>query len=1144
MSDLLPPFYIIDLEKYFKSSNSASSDSNPMFYLNYGFTGTPTQNAGIYIMRGTEPDVQLIWNEASDIFKCGYVGSEVRIAGIQDTPTNYGIPYWVYNKFETDTNKLTILENGNLGIGSSTPLYKLDIVGDSRLTGNAIYCTQINSKMGLGTVAPSYKLDVIGSTRISEETYLMGYVGIGKTTPSYNLDVVGTVNISQNTYIGGNLGINTLSPTTKLDIIGNAKITDNLFIGTTTPTSSKALLELKGDKGLLLPRMSSTNIDGLSAGVNENGMIVYDTNFNNIKYFDGTNWNNLTSSNLESYLLYPPPQIQFNGVATSTPSKMYIRWNYPLQTNFGFMSSWLPLLNSLSTTFYNSNYNSNTVKTILDKVSTTDFISTSTPVTGVVLVRNTGVSGIQTLNFPPSNTPVKSYVFYDPLLSNITTTSSLTAWYSNYNLSNNTNTINVPPFTSPGNPSECLNLTLSYTSGIVPITATFNYTQPTTVDLNEPIDSSLTITSYTRNYSTTGSLIRYNGPIAQTNSPSTVNSTTFTPSNILPDCLYTFSVFATNSAGNQSVVTTITGTSTPLPPLSGLSTISFPSRYITAGSGRTIKAVNDNSTITTLVTDKSTNWTSNQFTIPIHNTNNRGSTSNSIMTLSCSLNAVVGPTITFNGFPAVVPSPVTSGNLITLTPSTVVDAYNSSSENGYKGFYLNAVNNTVTIDKSNLVSSRSLYTVSVSQIRDVTNTGTYSYYFDDISGLPTITSLSINYNTTSTSLISGVRVVYNTPTLTYTCQTGNMGRFFYRTPLLSLTNTISSVITNITETDLTNITSGIAVDGSKFTDGNLTFIRNFTPSSSLNNYFTKTINLSATSSNIVNDSSLSSTTLNSIIDGLSNTLVYTTLSTNLTATTISKSTSAIGYRIWTAPPLNGSVNVPYYTYNNDGSTLYSSIQYNNQWDISLSDGGIGGNLYNPTTELQVYNGAFRTKGTDTNGYLNYSSYKYNSSSFNTVNYSSISTTGYRYASFVWNIAENTTSQYITLSFRVYGLTPTPDLSTNYAYISGSLLRMYYRLENASTPNPSNETNISTIWLDANSSTNLVTSTTYYILPPDSSYVRGGYTSISNQSGYTQFNVLIPSPFLVNTGQTIRIYCRFGLPMDKNISFNYIQAIIG
>ena len=78
------------------------------------------------------------------------------------------------------------------------------------------------------------------------------------------------------------------------------------------------------------------------------------------------------------------------------------------------------------------------------------------------------------------------------------------------------------------------------------------------------------------------------------------------------------------------------------------------------------------------------------------------------MTLSCSLNAVVGPTITFNGFPAVVPSPVTSGNLITLTPSTVVDAYNSSSENGYKGFYLNAVNNTVTIDKSNLVSSRSL----------------------------------------------------------------------------------------------------------------------------------------------------------------------------------------------------------------------------------------------------------------------------------------------------------------------------------------------------------------------------------------------------------------------------------------------------
>jgi len=48
--------------------------------LNNNETGTPSQNAGLEVERGTSTNATMLWNEASDTWVCGDKGSEIQIA--------------------------------------------------------------------------------------------------------------------------------------------------------------------------------------------------------------------------------------------------------------------------------------------------------------------------------------------------------------------------------------------------------------------------------------------------------------------------------------------------------------------------------------------------------------------------------------------------------------------------------------------------------------------------------------------------------------------------------------------------------------------------------------------------------------------------------------------------------------------------------------------------------------------------------------------------------------------------------------------------------------------------------------------------------------------------------------------------------
>ena len=822
---------------------------------------------------------------------------------------------------------------------------------------------------------------------------------------------------------------------------------------------------------------------------------------------------------IESNFIGPPPPIVF-GTVTASSTNIYVPWTYPSQTPIGLIRSWIPVIDSITST---ASYTvaGPTVNTIIPfSNSSNSFINYrngSTFITGVVFSKQAGSSGIQSITFPGESTPRNAYVYYNQALSNMIASSNntFTAWYQNTNPNSNPSTVELVLFVTSGPPSAPRSLTIS---PITSNTATVNYIAPLSNDITDPT-TLLTISGYTLSYTSTGSTIRYGGPVAHLITTVSVSGLSYAASSLYPDAVYSFAVSATNSdskTGASNTTTATTSNLTPSPRLSG--SLSFPARYYSNG---TIKNISTGLTKTALV-NSTTAWTSSPFIAPIHTVANRGSSSSAITSLSVnSLNNVTttnGPTISFNGFPATTPSSATASNM-TLTPVSVYDPFTGVLQN--TGFYLNS-SNTLTLATGIFVASQYDYTITATESNTSASSATFTFQYDTaVTTNPVITSISFFINSNYSSWVSGVRVLAGTPVYTVTTVMSNMGNYYYSSPLLTYSAGPVTVSPS-SETDLTSIVSGLT---SGTFAASITCSNTAVTSASLASTYSASVTLSGVANNIFGpSSSVSASPFPALIDGPSVTLVYTTLPQTLPSLT--SGVARAGFRVSSA--VAGAADVPPF---NAGGTPYANTAYDNTADITTLQ------------ELQVANGSFTTKSAQAYAYSNYTSSYYDATNLNSANYSSIASSGYRYVTFAWAITPASPAVYGTLSFTL-NTTSTISITNTLAYAGSSPLQLFYRTEDVASSAPTNGGSLSSAWINGNSTTGIqLTNGNYFLPTTHTSTPNWGLTSVTvNGTTSTVFNVKI-HPLNISSGTQIRLYCRVGLPMAENCKFATLTATL-
>jgi hypothetical protein len=258
--------------------------TNPSYRLHV--SGAFSSNPGLYVYGTTYGMVGVDRGSSASSAGVNYysVGTQKWFAGIYENTNNFGF----YNALSANF-PMVITTGSNVGIGTTSPSYRLDVNGSIR-AGSGNSSALLVSATGTASTQAAIAIQQLtneGDTIIFADFEPFAQYGIvakndidsidfnagnttngltnynivnrsGTTVPAYVKVRIGLT--SGNMFMGGNVGIGTLSPGVSLDL-GSKTDAVRLTNGTTAQRPSAAT-----------------------------GQIRYNTSFNFLEYYDGSNW--------------------------------------------------------------------------------------------------------------------------------------------------------------------------------------------------------------------------------------------------------------------------------------------------------------------------------------------------------------------------------------------------------------------------------------------------------------------------------------------------------------------------------------------------------------------------------------------------------------------------------------------------------------------------------------------------------------------------------------------------------------------------------------------------------------------------------------------------------------------------------------
>lgn len=861
----------------------------------------------------------------------------------------------------------------------------------------------------------------------------------------------------------------------------------------------------------------------------------------------------------------PPAPIEKTPRITPTTSEILLRWTNPEQFNVGFMCEKLPIINEFYITITDSSTPANTYN-IINRETSTDYIPPS--IIGIAVKNGSGTNGIVTRTI--SGNSEKIYEWYrnsdninrllvEPLTVNI--------WYKNCSSKSNVKKLTIGQ--------------LKYSDqGESPSTPTATYTVDST-----SINYSITKGQYTNILNTSdtttqliGYIVKYKGVTREPTDTKPKRRTTIEPkdylypetthfieytgtdpvtgtiTNLYPGTSYEVELKAVNSLGKISAAIT-NRLELDLPNIGNTITdIDLKSVFKTAGStahytldgyyngqlkGLILKeGVNAPNTL-----DKAA--TPNPIRLMTKNTGGTKLADNvKATTIECSINNQVDVQVRFEykGFPVgqqgerfYKNNNENQSNIIGNVIGSTIGL--GQSINNTDNFYTGGIFN-LCIKGTALTAGTTENTLYIKQTYEEdtrVDLNELKYWVDNLSGTPSISNFNYTLSSSNITFVCGVPMSDGKWSIDINnIVTQNIVSYFHANDFITynFTGKEGVVLNSYAGTGNSNVTF---LSSTSSTITNTDTIDTF--------YYLP--NLIVKAKTINNIEAIYTRAVGILIDKNSVSL-SNILKTDIVANNVPDNNSA-GIRVETSTP---AIN----TLENMLKDYTTSKNIFNNTKLLTSD---------YKNDLQIFDGRFITKAYQIeNAQYGYGSYTNLNSG---PNYTSITGTGYRYATFRWSLLSGKMNRLI---FRIRDI-KGQDLPLNYGSTSNLVtnsnkqIRLYYRIVDTTLlngeyqeklpqnmANPMIYGNFSTVWVDANSTNNQEHFGTLYGIRPDNSAWKsqlGGLpdknslvinNNIANSSAEVEYNVRCNT---IDLERTVYIYAMIGLPMDSSISFNSLSC---